>query len=83
LSQHRKDIKGYESRKSQLEMKGCTFKPNIDKKSEAIAQNNRLTSNKSYEVLFKKHNNKMEKVKKLIQEKEQKEASECTFAPQL
>lgn len=65
-------------------MKDCTFKPNIDPRSERIAQQNRgMSSNKSYEVLFNKHNTKLEKVKKLMQEKEQQEVAECTFTPQI
>ena len=40
-----------------------------------------MSSNKSYEVLFSKHNTKLEKVKKLMLEKEQQEVAECTFTP--
>ena len=65
-------------------MKDCTFKPIIDKKSEKMSKQNRgLSSNKSYEVLFNKHSSKMERVKKLMREKETREVAECTFAPQL
>ena len=63
-------------------MKDCTFKPIIDKKSEKLAQTTR-SSSKSYETLFKKHSTKMEKAKKLLKEKEEKEVEECTFQPVL
>ena len=82
-TQFKKDnIKVYEKKKEEFELRGCTFKPSIDKKSEKIAHQNRgLSSSKSYEVLFSKHNTKMEKVKKLVEEKEKNEVAECTFAP--
>ena len=65
-------------------MKNCTFRPSIDKKSAKLVNQNRgLSSNKSYEVLFNKHSSKMENMKKLIKQKEDREVAECTFAPQL
>lgn len=36
---------------------------------------------KNYEALYSKHNEKLEKVKKLIVDKEIKEVEECTFTP--
>lgn len=78
------NVKIYDKKKEALELRNCTFKPNIDKKSSNIADKNRgLSSNKSYEVLFSKHNTRMDKMKKLVEEKEKKEVAECTFAPAL
>lgn len=84
LSNQRKDLSSYENKKKQLEMRNCTFKPTIDKKSDKLAQNSRgLTSNKSYDVLHKKHNDKLVRVRQLIEEKKNKEIKECTFTPVL
>jgi len=56
-----------EARRRQLELENCTFKPKIDSKSNRIASNHRmLASSKSYEVLYGKHDKKMEKAKKLL-----------------
>ena len=64
-------------------MKDCSFQPTIDKRSEKMARQTRDAPEKSYEVLHKKHQQQLEKAKKLVKDKENKEMSECTFAPQL
>jgi hypothetical protein len=84
LNNIKKDHTSNEAKKQQLELRDCTFKPAIDKKSEKLAQINRgFSSNKSYETLYNKHTAKMEKVRKLVLDKEQAEVQECTFAPTL
>ena len=82
LNNAKKNTSILDQRKAQLEMKDCTFKPSIDKKSEKLALTTSANS-KSYETLFKKHSIKMEKAQKLLKEKEDKETSECTFQPVL
>lgn len=65
-------------------MKDCSFQPKIDKKSDKIIKSMRdTTAEKSYETLHKKHKQQIEKAKKLVKDKQNKEMSECTFAPQL
>lgn len=84
LLQQQKDYKLYEQAKKEIELKDCSFQPTIDKKSERIAKQTReAPPEKSYEILHKKHQLQLEKAKKLVRDKENKEMSECTFAPQL
>jgi len=39
------------------------------------------SAEKSYDVLHKRHQQQMDKAKKLVQDKQEKELEECTFAP--
>lgn len=65
-------------------MKECSFQPTIDKKSDKIIKHIReAPAEKTYETLHKKHKQQVEKAKKLVKDKQSKEMSECTFAPQL
>lgn len=84
LLQQQKDYKLYEQAKKEIELKDCSFQPTIDKKSDKLAKQTReAPPEKSYEILHKKHQQQLEKAKKLVRDKENKEMSECTFAPQL
>ena len=83
LLQQQKDYKLYEQARKEIELKGCSFQPAIDKRSEKMARQTRDAPEKSYEVLHKKHQQQLEKAKKLVKDKENKELSECTFTPQL
>ena len=76
----KRDPAQYEKQKAKQELKDCTFKPQIDKKSAKMAQDaHNLTP--SYEVLHKKQAKQKERAKKLLREKEAKELKECTFTP--
>jgi hypothetical protein len=84
LLQQQKDYRLYEQAKREIELKDCSFQPTIDKKSERIAKQTReAPPEKSYEILHKKHQQQLDKAKKLVRDKESKEMSECTFTPQL
>jgi len=54
LIELKKDHQVYEQAKKEIEMKGCTFQPAIDKKSEKLARKQREML-PSYEVLHKKY----------------------------
>jgi hypothetical protein len=65
-------------------MRGCTFKPSLDKKSVQLARTTRASSDpKGLDALYSSlHNAHREKIAKYEGLKEQKEASEmesCTF----
>ena len=72
----------YENVKKAMEMKECTFQPQIDKKSDKLASVMRGTSStKTFEAMHNKHSEKMDRAKKLLKDKEDKEREECTFKP--
>ena len=73
----------YEEVKSDMEMKACTFKPSLTKKSKKIIAKYSKEPAKSYEILHQKHQLQQEKARKMMQERQAKELSECTFAPKV
>ena len=42
-----------------------------------------MISNKSYEVLHQKHQVQLDKARRLLKEKQEKEMEQCTFTPKL
>ena len=76
----KKDPAIYEKQKAKQELKDCTFKPQIDKKSSRMASEmQNLTP--SYEILHRKQAKQKERAKKLLKDKEAKDLKECTFTP--
>jgi len=67
----------YDKVKNNIEMKDCTFKPSVSKKSQKLIQ--RYNDPKDQQA--QKEKKLQEKAKKLLLEKDAKEKEECTFTP--
>jgi hypothetical protein len=75
----------YEQARKDLEMKNCTFKPEIGTKSKKIISNQRKQDglSRSYENLHKKQQKQIERTQKLMEEKEARLLEGCTFSPEV
>jgi|TARA_B110001450_G_C17292275_1_gene347927 hypothetical protein len=82
-----KDIKKLARNKIKQELRGCTFKPSLDRKSVHLASRTARASSDPknldalYSSLHNAHKEKMAKYEDLKKQKEVSEIEDCTFKP--
>jgi predicted RNase H-like nuclease len=65
-----------------LEMRECSFTPNL-KKTEKLNRTFETEKSPRYEILYSDHQRKLKKFKDSEESKKLKELEECTFAPKI
>lgn len=82
LLNQKKDYQALEAKRREMQLQHCSFQPKIDKKSEKIVKVQR-DQQRNAEYIQRRTQAQLEKARKLMQEKEENEMNECTFAPKL